>query len=220
MGYFTDIEDKHIRQTGELAEKYLHSDPNTSMIKQGMILEYVCSEFLKKIDYVAYKETDGKLDKLISTLLKMNYIKKGTGGERLCDSVRLNRNKAAHHFYNDEKAASLTIQPLAQMTRQLLEVLHRWLNASNATCWSYASDNLCMNTVETEKPKRKPRKKNANPSDKPKKKANTINNDLRLSSDYITLKICEDYSNNRKPTNPHDEELMEQFSEIMDNFDF
>ena len=57
MGNFTFLEDRwsDLAKLGDLSEKYVYSDPNTSIIKQGMLAEVMVKYMLA---YDGIKEPD------------------------------------------------------------------------------------------------------------------------------------------------------------------
>lgn len=103
------------------AENYLQTDCNASAIKQGMVLESICREYLRctnELSKVGSSGNEPTLNDMIFYLKKKNIITDSVTSS-MCEQIRRNRNEAVHQFrrLNDEAAA--TLEPLKAFVRKL-----------------------------------------------------------------------------------------------------
>ena len=117
--------DPTLNRLAEKAEEYLATDSNASMIKQGMMLEYICKTYLQKtnqIDNVRKRYNNVTLNEMLDYLTEINVIVEGSSTDSLCLGIRLNRNEAAHNFKESEQDARKTLGPLSRFCTKLLEI--------------------------------------------------------------------------------------------------
>lgn len=117
-----DFADPVMNRLAQKAEEYLKTDCNASMIKQGMMLEWVCKDYLQKthkIGDVTSRYGVPTLDDMIIHLTKISVIREGSDSWLLCSNIRKNRNAAVHEFA-DSAAASSTFVPLVRLCKLLI----------------------------------------------------------------------------------------------------
>lgn len=104
MGNFAFLKShwEDLGNTGELAERYVYSDPNTSMIKQGMLAERLV-KYMLAYDGIAEPDYDNTHAKRIK-LLKQNDLLPRDIDDTLY-VIRKMRNDATHNGDNDLKRA-------------------------------------------------------------------------------------------------------------------
>ena len=130
------MSDELLRQ----AENYLKTDCNASAIKQGMVLESICREYLRctnEISKVGSAGNEPTLNDMIFYLRKKNIIT-DSGTSSMCEQIRRNRNEAVHQFrrLNDEAAA--TLEPLKTFVRKLTDRISILMAPpAKAVSWSY-----------------------------------------------------------------------------------
>lgn len=108
----------------EKAEGYLATDFNASMIKQGMMLEYLCSDYLRRtsqIGNVNKRHRYATFEEMLDYLTQIKVIVAGSDTDRLCTSIRLNRNEATHGCKESETAAKTTLEPLRRFCQKILD---------------------------------------------------------------------------------------------------
>ena len=116
--------DQTLDRLAEKAEEYLSTDSNASMIKQGMMLEYLCSDYLRRtsqIGNVNKRHRYATFEEMLDYLTQIKVIVAGSDTDRLCTSIRLNRNEAAHGFKESETVARTTLEPLRRFCRKILD---------------------------------------------------------------------------------------------------
>ncbi len=113
------------------ASNYIETDSNASLIKQGMMLEYILKDYLEKTGQLecilkdsvrksrSKKTKDITLNAMLQYMCRENIVPKGSDTDFLCDKVRTNRNKAVHEFLYDSNVASQTLPPLINFCRGL-----------------------------------------------------------------------------------------------------
>ena len=120
---------------GMYAETYMYSDPNSSMIKQGMLLEHIIKQYLyAKGLYNRIPAKNGKryvdLDDMLSFLKdELNEINPRMYS--FCDDIRLNRNRAVHEFYDDDNAPVHSLPILESLYRHILDYYEKNRNHTN-----------------------------------------------------------------------------------------
>ena len=118
------FDDQTLDRLEQKAEEYLATDSNASMIKQGMMLEYLCSAYLRRtsqIGNVRHVHRYATLEGMLDYLTRVKVIVAGSDTDRLCTRIRLNRNEAAHGFMESETAARTTLEPLRRFCHKLLD---------------------------------------------------------------------------------------------------
>lgn len=120
---------------GMYAEKYMYSDPNSSMIKQGMLLEHIIKQYLyAKGLYDCVPAKNGKryvdLDDMLSFLEdELNEINPRMYS--FCNDIRQNRNRAVHEFYDDDNAPVHSLLILESLYRHILDYFEKNRNYTN-----------------------------------------------------------------------------------------
>lgn len=114
---------------GMYAEKYMKTDPNGSMLKQGMLLEYIISLYLKVsglYDFVVPKPRKKQidLDDMLS-FLKDDLNQINPQMYDLCNRIRKNRNSAAHEFFDDENIPVETLPNLKKLYFYIFDYFER-----------------------------------------------------------------------------------------------
>lgn len=105
------------------ARDYITTDPNASMVKQGMMLEYLCRDYLDEeglMDRVPVRgRKPGKptLDDMLEYLYAEGVIPDDRVNHIVCDAVRTNRNRAVHEFWDCKATAVSTFEPLCRLCR-------------------------------------------------------------------------------------------------------
>lgn len=118
-----EFADPVMSRLAQKAEEYLETDCNASMIKQGMMLEWVCKDYLlktHKINDIITRYGSPTLDDMILHLTKLSVIREGSDSWLLCSSIRKNRNAAVHDFIDSAAAASSTFAPLVRLCKLLI----------------------------------------------------------------------------------------------------
>ncbi|MCM1193491.1 MAG: DUF4145 domain-containing protein, partial [Acetatifactor muris] len=95
MGNFAFLKShwEDLGNTGELAENYVYSDPNTSMIKQGMFAERLV-KYMLAYDGIAEPDYDNTHAKRLSLLRQNDLLPKDI--DNTLYVIRKMRNDAAH----------------------------------------------------------------------------------------------------------------------------
>lgn len=91
----------------EFAISYLESDPNSSVIKQGMMLEHIMKTVLKK-NSLYTRGTDGaypSLNEMIDIADREMLLPTDPGTRQRMDSLRKERNFAVHEFLSNSSIA-------------------------------------------------------------------------------------------------------------------
>lgn len=105
------------------ARDYITTDPNASMVKQGMMLEYLCRGYLDEeglMDRVSVAgRNPGKptLEDMLDYLYGEGVIPDDRVNRVVCNAVRRNRNRAVHEFFDSGVAANSTFDPLCRICR-------------------------------------------------------------------------------------------------------
>ena len=120
MGNFTFLEDRwsDLARLGELSEKYVYSDPNTSVIKQGMLAE-VMVKYMLAYDGIKEPDYDNTHANRIR-LLKRNDLLPHEIDNTLY-ILRKDRNNAAHDGADEGASKALAGWPSPQGMEQDLE---------------------------------------------------------------------------------------------------
>lgn len=103
------------------AEEYLKTDCNASAIKQGMVLESICREYLNctlEINQVRNDGRDPTLNDMVFYLRKVGIIT-NSGNSDLCERIRRNRNSAVHQFRRLNSEAKSTLPSLKNLVQNL-----------------------------------------------------------------------------------------------------
>ena len=106
MGNFTFLETRwsDLARLGSLSEKYVYSDPNTSVIKQGMLAE-VMVKYMLAYDGIKEPDYDNTHANRIRRLKKNDLLPREI--DNTLYILRKDRNNAAHDGADDgEKAVS------------------------------------------------------------------------------------------------------------------
>ena len=109
MGNFSFLQDKFppLAHLGAMAERYCYNDPNSSLMKIGMLGESIVN-LIYWYDDVPFP-TENKADRRINRLLEQEYITRDIADA--LHIVRRARNKAVHENY-DSADASLRLLPV------------------------------------------------------------------------------------------------------------
>lgn len=105
------------------ARDYLDTDPNASIIKQGMMLEYICRSCLNEEGKIDDVPINGRnigiptLDEMLEYLYAAGIIPDNSGNRIICEAVRKNRNRAVHEFLDSRLTAISTFEPLCRICR-------------------------------------------------------------------------------------------------------
>ena len=104
MGNFSFLRShwEDLANTGELAENYVYSDPNTSMIKQGMFAERLV-KYMLAYDGIAESAYDNTHANRIKLLKQNDLLPKDI--DNTLYVIRKMRNDAAHAGVDDLKRA-------------------------------------------------------------------------------------------------------------------
>ena len=110
MGNFTFLEDRwsDLAKLGDLSEKYVYSDPNTSIIKQGMLAE-VMVKYMLAYDGIKEPDYDNTHANRIRLLKKNDLLPHEINNTLYI--LRKDRNNAAHNG-TDEGEKALNNLPL------------------------------------------------------------------------------------------------------------
>jgi hypothetical protein len=99
------------------AVEYLDSDPNSSVIKQGMILEYIIKVILKMNDL--YRRSDKgeypTLNDMITIAAQNELLPKNENVLKQMDSLRRERNFAVHEFLSSPKIAKRHLEFIKEL---------------------------------------------------------------------------------------------------------
>lgn len=105
--------DRTISEMGRFARMYVHSDPTSCIVKQGMIIEYIVTSLLREIGYHSNSGWDiGIYDKL-RILHDEGYWNMDLF--RIANTIRKHRNKAVHQFMCNEPICRKTMKPLEEI---------------------------------------------------------------------------------------------------------
>ena len=105
------------------ARDYITSDPNASIIKQGMMLEYLCRGYLDEeglmdsVPAVGRNQGWPTLDDMLEYLYDKGVIPDDRVNRVVCEAVRRNRNRAVHEFLDSKATAASTFEPLCRLCR-------------------------------------------------------------------------------------------------------
>lgn len=105
------------------ARDYITSDPNASIIKQGMMLEYLCRGYLDEEGLMDSVPVVGRnrgwptLDDMLEYLYDKCVIPDDPVNHIVCEAVRRNRNRAVHEFLDSKATAASTFDPLCRLCR-------------------------------------------------------------------------------------------------------
>lgn len=104
MGNFTFLEKKWVdlAKLGDLSEKYVYSDPNTSIIKQGMLSE-VMVKYMLAYDGIAEPEYDNTHANRIRLLKRKDLLPREI--DNILFILRKGRNDAAHNVSGEKEMA-------------------------------------------------------------------------------------------------------------------
>ena len=98
-----------LAKLGDLSEKYVYSDPNTSIMKQGMLSE-VMVKYMLAYDGIAEPEYDNTHANRIRLLKQNDLLPSAT--DNTLYVLRKARNDAAHEIADDEEKALNNLQLL------------------------------------------------------------------------------------------------------------
>lgn len=105
------------------ARGYITTDPNASMVKQGMMLEYICRSYIDEEGLMDMVPVAGRnpgkptLEDMLDYLYGEGVIPDDRVNRIVCEAVRRNRNRAVHEFLDSKAAASSTFEPLCRLCR-------------------------------------------------------------------------------------------------------
>ena len=105
------------------ARDYITSDPNASIIKQGMMLEYLCRGYLDeaglmdRLTVTFRNPVKPTLDDMLEYLYDKGVIPDDRVNRVVCEAVRRNRNRAVHEFLDMQSTANSTFEPLCRLCR-------------------------------------------------------------------------------------------------------
>lgn len=137
-----------LKRLEEQAREYVKNDSNASMIKQGMMLELVCREYVeirgdletirrRKEDAILRQgrrlvhHVDINLEDLIGHLKKALMIyPEDSDTDRIVTKVRINRNKAVHDFFDSQQEAMSTLNPAIDFCLKLHEASLKLMTAT------------------------------------------------------------------------------------------
>ena len=97
---FLNTGDRIISEMGRFARMYVHSDPTSCIVKQGMIVEYIVTTFLREIGYRNDSGWDIGISEKLRILRDEGYW--NIDLFRIVNTIRKHRNKAVHQFICDE----------------------------------------------------------------------------------------------------------------------
>jgi len=134
--------DEVLAKLAEKAAEYLDNDSNASLIKQGMMLEFISKKYLiatSQLNNVKSNYSDPTLDDMLFFLSRISVIPKSSEAYLLCDQIRKNRNDAVHNFKESSDDARQTFPKLIRLCDDLLFRSSRINNAQTATTWTNPS---------------------------------------------------------------------------------
>lgn len=134
------------------AEEYLKTDCNASAIKQGMVLESICREYLNCTSEINNVRDDGReptLNDMVFYLRKVGIITNSSNSD-LCEKIRCNRNSAVHQFRRLDIEAKSTLPSLKNLVRNLSDRIKK-LSAppSDKIAWGVVAENEPSYTADT-----------------------------------------------------------------------
>ena len=115
-----------LTRLAEFAISYLESDPNSSVIKQGMMLEHIMKTILQLSDCWE-KNEDGRFPSLKDSLtiaLQYRLIPKDLSTKNSLRSLRIDRNIAVHEFFSDSSIAKKHIRFILDFSKLFME---KWI---------------------------------------------------------------------------------------------
>lgn len=107
--------DRIISEMGRFARIYVHSDPTSCIVKQGMIVEYIVTTFLREIGYRNDSGGDIGISEKLRILRDEGYW--NIDLFRIVNTIRKHRNKAVHQFICDESICRKMMKPLEEICR-------------------------------------------------------------------------------------------------------
>ena len=96
-----------LQPLSEFAISYLDTDPNSSVIKQGMMLEHIMKTILRQNNLFnrGYKNEYPSLNEMINIADENELLPTDPGTLQRIDNLRKERNYAVHEFLGDERIA-------------------------------------------------------------------------------------------------------------------
>ena len=110
---FMNTGDKTISEMGRFARQYIHSDPTSCIVKQGMIVEYIVTAFLRETGYCSDSRWDIGIAEKLRILHGEGYW--NTDLFQIANTIRKYRNKAVHQFTCDESICRKMMKPLEEI---------------------------------------------------------------------------------------------------------
>ena len=119
MGNFAFLQEKFplLANLGDLAEKYLYNDPNSCLIKLGMIGDTIVN-LIFEYDKLAKPAEDKAVNK-INILMREGLIDRQI--EDMLHALRKARNKAVHENFADEKSCGILIEFAYTLTEWFMQ---------------------------------------------------------------------------------------------------
>ena len=109
---FLNTGDNAISEMGRFARQYVHSDPTSCIVKQGMMVEYMVTRFLKDIGEQDAVGWDIGISEKLRILRDKGYWNEDLF--MMADIIRKNRNTAVHRFRCDESTCRKMMRPLEE----------------------------------------------------------------------------------------------------------
>lgn len=149
MGFIQDFAQKCMDNKDDVlaklagkAAEYLDNDSNASMIKQGMMLEFIFRKYLiatSQLNNVKSKYSDPTLDDMLNFLSRISIISRSSDAYQLCNQIRKNRNEAVHDFKESSDDARQTFPELIRLCEDLISKSSRINNAQTVISWTNPS---------------------------------------------------------------------------------
>lgn len=107
---FLNTGDSAISEMGRFARQYVHSDPASCIVKQGMIVEYIVTRFLAEMGMADTNGWDMGISEKLRILRDEGYWSMDLF--RIANTIRKHRNKAVHQFICEESVCRKMMKPL------------------------------------------------------------------------------------------------------------
>ncbi|MCR5339430.1 MAG: hypothetical protein K6E75_12830 [Lachnospiraceae bacterium] len=116
MGSFSFLEAawKDLAELGNLAEKYVYDDPNSSITKQGMLAEAMV-RYLLRYNRISEPETDNTHANRIFLLQYNKLLPQEI--DHILNTLRIARNKAVHDAASSRSVAERNLQDCLKLCR-------------------------------------------------------------------------------------------------------
>ena len=110
---FMNTGDRTISEMGRFARQYVHSDPTSCIVKQGMIVEYIVTTFLRETGYCSDSGWDMGISEKLQILKDEGYWNMDL--YHIANTIRKHRNKAVHQFKCEESVCRKMMKPLEEI---------------------------------------------------------------------------------------------------------